>query len=354
MDDFKQKILDNPLSFIQLICGVIFFISSLLCLFLVAIDFQGDLKSVILIMGGALITIAVTASKNAVPVTMMVLIMGVLVAPRDYLLRIAHMISGSDAAFEDYAKVYPGENRDEFDVADLSQQLTKQLQSKGLSIGKKEQAAISQVLTGHQTSLLANDVREVGAREPLRQVSMGSESFRRWSRDYLDNEFFLEDMEFLRNEELIVFSGSDVASATITKLGQRVLSSFDIAGGASAQLLSAENEPRPQESSILKLNLGDKVVAEHSSNSSQVWRYFEIEENKRVELNVAVEGFGDSKVWLLGPNNIEQTIASNDDSGNGLNSQITRELEPGKYYIKIIDLNSHRPSVTIELLDRSK
>jgi tyrosinase len=50
---------------------------------------------------------------------------------------------------------------------------------------------------------------------------------------------------------------------------------------------------------------------------------------------IETHGTTDVRLSLLGPNNQTSLIASDDDSGVGLNSRLTLELNPGLYYANV-------------------
>jgi hypothetical protein len=109
---------------------------------------DASLRVPLLVMGICVIAVGMTLNKGATAITLAVLIVGILVAPREYLLRIAHMVSHSAAPFEQYAKKYEGEeqvaigpNKDQF-----AKQVLDVLEQRGVKLTPDVQKAIGRAV----------------------------------------------------------------------------------------------------------------------------------------------------------------------------------------------------------------
>jgi hypothetical protein len=177
-----------------------------------------------LLLGGlAAIILMVVRRENAAVAFLAVLIVGVLVAPRDYLLRIAHMVARPTASFEDYAKRYEGEAADPAAITKIvTERVAEALRQQGVQVDANVRKAIGDVVTDTEADRIISRVIREGAEYPLRQIRLGGDAHRELVRSYGSEPHFQEDMAFLRSERLVDFPGTAYDDAKLTSLGEQI------------------------------------------------------------------------------------------------------------------------------------
>lgn len=75
--------------------------------------------------------------------------------------------------------------------------------------------------------------------------------------------------------------------------------------------------------------------------------------SERGEYTIETRGRGDVVTKLFGPDSQTAFIAEDDDSGDGLNSRIVQQLEPGRYFVQVRHFSRHRSGEAYELTVRT-
>ena len=288
------------------------------------------LKIPLLLVGLAVISLGIVLNKGGASVVLGILIVGILVAPRDYLLRIAHMISRPDAPFEEYARRYEGERAATASPDELVNRVLTTLEGRGVELNPATRKAIDRVLTQEELSRLASRAVSEEADFPLREIMAGGSRLRSLIRDFGHEEFFREDMEFLRREGLVEFEGTDYASAQATDLGRRVAGFTGPAGGIEPFDVTGFDPGAVQDDEWEELGVPSRGT--FYLDAATKWFRFRVQEDATYAIDVrSVEG--DPVIALFGPNGF--TPRGENDDFDGLNSRLERTLEVGRYFLGV-------------------
>ena len=89
-----------------------------------------------------------------------------------------------------------------------------------------------------------------------------------------------------------------------------------------------------------------------------VWRSFDIVNSAEYQIDVmSSRGIGDPVLWLYDSN--KSLLADDDDGGSGVNAQVRRFLDPGKYLVGVRSLGNRQAQfdirvASVEVLQRGK
>jgi hypothetical protein len=316
------------------------------------------LRVPLLLSGLSAIVLFVIRRESAAVAFAAILIVGVLVAPRDYLLRIAHMIARPTAAFEDYAKRYDGEVADPATVSKIiTDRVAEALKQQGVEVDASTRRAIGSVVSEAEAERIAEKVRRDGSETPLRRVAEGGESFRTFVREFGSADYFRRDMEHLRAERLVEYPGTDFASAKVTALGEQIvrrLQPLSSSFPSAAARLSSEARP-PAETEMTAINVPESRRVK-ISGGRPAWFSFDVSQAGKYQIWArTTDKTVDTSLALFSAKTKDQ-IAYDDDGGGGvggLDPKIERTIEPGRYYIRLEELfaiGSKEFTVTLSLL----
>ena len=216
--NIAQQALDKPESVLQIGAGVLLSISVFVALGTAI--FGSSLPVVPLLVAGlSVILLSLVWSRHAVPTTLAILIIGTMVAPREYLTSIAHMITRTETPIGDYADWVGREKTPSTD--DIVKEVLKILTDEGVSVTPEIKEQVSRLLSERELADLWDRVLIEGALVPLEAVIDGeieslSDSLRSVS-------YFEEDMNFLRREGLITFGSQRYEEAIATDIGRQIV-----------------------------------------------------------------------------------------------------------------------------------
>jgi hypothetical protein len=297
------------------------------------------LRVPLLLSGLSAIVLFVIRRESAAVAFVAVLIVGVLVAPRDYLLRIAHMIARPTAAFEDYAKRYEGEASDPAVVSKaITDRVAEALKKQGVEVDANTRRAIGDVVTETEAERITERIRRGGAETPLSRVVTGGDTLRDFVREFGSSEFFRRHMELLRAERLVEFSGAEFSSSRPTPLGEQInrrLQRPDSAFSLETSRSSGRTRP-PPEGEMTQIRVPETRQVQIIS-SQPVWFKFDVSQSSRYQILVKATDKSDMALALFSAKNNEQ-IAYDDDSGGGVDPKLERSLDPGRYFVRLDEL----------------
>ena len=339
----RSILIDTHEPILRLAAGGLLVLSSLaaICSWIFGSD---NIEAPLLLAGVSVIALGVILTKAPSAVMLATLIVGYLVVPEDYLLRIAHMVTGSTAKLEDYTRQSEESNPDEFVNALL----------KAVEPGQSSSLASTRTrLSEALGSEMARRVRREGATTPLRQIVRGdSESL---FREFGLTEFFVDDMEFLRSQGLVTFFRREFDTAEPTSLGIQVAEILEegdfgvlddsLRLSGSERLDMFQVVPTDRIATLEEISFGDNGPFTFELTRAS-WHRLNVPVTRRYEINI--ESFsGDPLAGLYdGHGNL---LDQNDDGGSGLDSRLAVRLERGEYLLGIVNLWSEVVEYSIKL-----
>jgi hypothetical protein len=340
VDGIGRRSLENPVSFAQVTLTFVLLAAAVLVLVAWSANTSDqDLRVPLLVLGLAVIGLGMTISKGAAAITLAVLIVGILVAPREYLLRIAHMISHSAAPFEQYAKTYDSEIVQGPNTTDqVADRVIGLLKQRGVKVEPEVAKAIDRVVTGEELDRIARKIRAEGADYPLRKIVAGGRDWDSFRREFADNDMFLADMRVLQGEGLVVTTRPDFADAAVTELGRNVLTNALEGRALSSMALGSskafDNVPSPATMPIIAVSRPIRRALAVATTAD--WLKFTVPSAGRYVIEVS--SAGDPTIRLLGPNAMVVAHENDDRPGDSTDSLIDATLQPGEYYLGIASL----------------
>lgn len=115
---------------------------------------------------------------------------------------------------------------------------------------------------------------------------------------------------------------------------------IDVLDGAALGIIYDDTITPPQEIPLIVVGANPTQADIGASGEADLFRF---EVNSFGSHTMYTTGSSDTFMTLFGPNNQNIEVASNDDGGENLNSQITRNLSAGIYYLRI---RLYSPSAT--------
>lgn len=195
------------------------------------ISFYRHLRSVELMLTlaatGLVVAIIGRVEKpNPFVLTFGILLIGALIVPSNDIVRFALIATGSDKSYASFFQ----SGRSGSDLAgrstDVANKILTELNQAGFTgtlAPERRKVAVdiieSEVKKEREITLL-DQVRSRGAMETLQATTSDLE---RWIYKYSAKEKFIDDLRYLRSENLISFPYDDVDSIAITQLGRTVL-----------------------------------------------------------------------------------------------------------------------------------
>ena len=285
-----------------------------------------------------------------------VLLVGALIVPREFLISIAHMITKPETSIEQYRSYSDIISEDrETRIANIASDAILQiLKDNGIDI--KDSTNITQDISKQMARIISDetleDIREriiqQGAIIPL--MAVVDENIDKLYDDLGTSQFFIEDMNFLQQEGLVTFEGNDFGRAKLTDHGMHVIgyirrsdrSSLSSIGGLSVDLFEI---PRELENIPIS-TIGESKSYGFGENGTG-WHRFSVK--GPTDFTIKVTSKGDPFISLYRSDEFD-FVAEDDDSGSGLNSKIEIALDPGEYYIGVIDLMSKPDEYSLEIV----
>jgi hypothetical protein len=295
-----------------------------------------------------------------------VFLIGALIVPSRDIVKFALIASGSDRSYETFFRS-GGSGADlagrSTDVANkILTELSQARFMEPLSPEDRKRAVQiveSEVRKEREITLL-EQVRGRGAMEALKAAA---DDVERWVYKYGEEEKFIEDLRYLRSEDLISFAYEDLETIKITALGRTVLDRASAeAVGPSVSLASRQPDARNQRlqttatSQPLRtrnlcppdaMNLPDATVELLSEEGHKVqlellpsYARFSVKESASYQIDVKVDVSSpnnqvDPELILMKINSDGgcTLVGADDDGGTGLDSSLLTNLELGDYLI---------------------
>lgn len=333
LSDLFDRVKASPDQFFQVSTITLFTISSLIAIGHAIVSSFPVVP--LLVAGLCVIVLAVMWTKTVVPAMLAILIVGTVVAPREYLTAIAHMISRTETPIEDYAALIAGETA-EPRTADVTQDLVKTLEDAGLVLTREVEKEVSIILSERELADVWSRVDRHNATIPLDWVISGEIASQ--TRRYSSNEFFVEDMNLLRSEGLVSFPGTRFQDAVATEMGRQVaafnLRDRVLLADDSSSLALVDEMPVtiPPRGEMLIIGVPSDSRHAFSSDGTAVWHRFSVQNSGTISIDVRSEE-SDPVIQLYDRGG--SLLASDDDSGEDLGSLITLDLDPGEYFLRV-------------------
>ena len=295
-----------------------------------------DLRPPLVLIGLSVIIFALSLNAAWGGVLLTVAIVGYLVAPPEYIIRIAHTLSRSPAPLEGYPPRAADIIASPSDVrtnTQLAESINEILDRRGLQLNREINKEIDEAITNEEVDRLAFRVTSQGADYPLEEIA--AERTSRLIEEHVGETFFEEDMGFLLRQGLITADSRDFGDASITELGLRVVE--ELVGVSTS---GAETPPPLTRMTRLSM----EQVFRATDVTEPQWFRIDIEEDGRYQID-AVTTSGDPTVALYGPDG--SRMAFDDDGGDTrlLSARIEYPLAQGSYSIK---LDNYRPDMSGE------
>lgn len=304
----------------------------------------------------SLVVAMIGRAQNPFVLTFGILLIGALIVPSGDLVKFALIASGSDKTYGSFSQSagsgtdLAGRSTDvankiltELDLNDFLLPLVVERRKVAIIIVEDE------VRKEREITLL-EQVRARGALDALKAMDNDVEG---WVYKYGSEEKFVEDLRYLRSEDLLSFAYDDLDTIDVTLLGETVLARADpeSAGGLdSGASLSADSTAFPRASSeqfgcpsdferFPDVSNELKSAEGRLMNLERGFQYmrFEVDNggNYRIDVKVISEWTVDPilEVFYLADADNCIFLGDDDDGGDDLNSRMLIQLEPGKYLI---------------------
>ena len=315
--------LREPLLLFRFAAAVILLGSSVLVLlaWLFGDASLNDLRPPLVLIGLSVMIFALSLNPAWGGVLLTVGIVGYLVAPSEYITRLAHIFMGSGTPLQDYPRAIGIATTSDVGVnAQLTETINEILSQRGLQLTPEISKEIDQAITNEEVERLAFRVAGQGADYPLEEVAAGRTS--RLANEHAGENYFDRDMGFLLRQGLIEANDSDYRDATITELGSRVAE--ELAGSSTLPV-----EPPPL-ASMERVPIGQRTRV---GVIEPEWFRIEVEQAGTYQID-AISINGDPTLALYGADG--SRLAYDDDGGDSLwSSRIEYSLSLGSYAVEL-------------------
>lgn len=344
--NFGDTLVKQPLPTIQLVLSAILIFSSMITLigWLSSVQ-MGDLQVPMILVGLTVIALFVTINNNIAAVLIAIMIIGVIVAPENYLLRITHMMSQPETPVKDYMGDYGAKQEQPATLSpdQLVERIVSDLRARDVQVQEQLKEELGLAISREATEFLSGRVRDEDADFPLGGVVAGGTALENLVQRHGTEDYFIEDMAFLRREGLIQFSDDDYSEAVPTNLGRLVAENIDSREGFT---VSPFDRARPAPADMETLNLNESAKFQPLEDEV-FWLKFSVSESAEYYLEANSIQNGDPMMRLYGPDEFI-LVEMDDDSGDGLDSRIERNLAEGRYYLGVRDLGEKGNAIEVK------
>ncbi len=313
-----------------------------------------------------------------------IFLIGALIVPSSDIVRFALVASGSGRDLSFLEEVSSGSGADlSGRSTDVASKIITELERFGFvqnvsDVDRRKLATniVAEEIRDERVLTLFEQVRVRGALETLGATNDG-DLLDEWILRYEEEPKFLDDLRFLRSEDLVSFVFDDLQTIKTTELGKAVLDRADTA--AEELRLDQPTEPSvadQQESSDQQLAVysgsfasscpvsGESVVTDLTRQNvvagvipvsvGERGAFFSVFEiavsgNYTVELS-ATSGFVDAFISLYRLIGDEcELLGQDDDGGPGLDSKLAQDFESGTYLLEHRNLDSFRGQAELRI-----
>jgi hypothetical protein len=100
---------------------------------------------------------------------------------------------------------------------------------------------------------------------------------------------------------------------------------------------------------MMILEVGSPLAGEaFAPDGGTRWYRFTVTDSGTYQIDVISES-GDPMIDLYGPDDVSELVGMDDDGGGGLNSRLRVRLQPGEYYLDVVELDGERGSFDVTL-----
>lgn len=338
-----------------------------------------SIDSILTISALGLIVVFMSRSTSPFVVAFAIFLIGALIVPAKDIVRFALIASGSQQKLEDFfgsGSVGPDTQGRSSDAA--SKIVTEVLNFDGYIDGKRPELIeadrilliknISRKIYEERVITILERVKSQGALELLISASSrNGEGFSDFIYKHATHEKFVDDVRFLRSEDLISFAYDDLSSLRQTQLGGDVLNFYETgvlppfgsptSGGSSVNLTEGLSVAdvygvgSVECREVLELDAVETILVELDSGKTTP-RKFEVGPPNWVKLTLDAGTFVfnataddssqiDPFMALFSVENSSCTeIENNDDGGDSLNARISGPLKTGEYLVGVTSIGS--------------
>jgi hypothetical protein len=310
----------------------------------------------LLALAGTVIILALLSrSASAIILVIGFLIIGALVVPTNDLIRFALIATGSEESYRDivFAPARFSGRKSQLDRSeDMARKIYQDLRQDGIVCDLPHTppnaviSEIQEILRREEELQAFENVLQRGSLELLLALADSEDDANdRIVYLYGQDERFIDNIEFLRQEGMVSFIYDDYNTIEILPSGKaladRVLLSRE---PTQPEAPTRAARPIPASSQITSLSVD--TPAAYPVSGAESWFTFDITREGIYEIS-ATQDMADPVLTLLEADG--QEIASNDDSAGGLNSLISLTLVRGTYYVILEDLRSSMEPITVQV-----
>jgi hypothetical protein len=322
-----------------------------------------------------LVVAIVGRAQNPFVLAFGILLIGALIVPSNDIVRFALIASGSDQNYGSFLQSARSGADLEGRSTDVASKILTELGHAGfmetLEPARRKQAIriVEDEVRKERVITLLEQVRARGALDTLRAMT---DNIKGWVYKYGKEEKFIEDLRYLRSEDLVSFAYDDLDTIAITSLGQTVLertTTVSIVAAAPGAQRSAE----PTATSV------DHVGQDVCPSDFDRWpdlskelfspggRWMKLERefnymqfvapktaNYRIDVDVIeTDSAVDPLLQLfdLTDDGGCKLLAEDDDGGIGVNSRIFLKLEKGAHLIGTAALTPNEGDVLVSIVE---
>ena len=317
----------------------------------------------IALAASGLVVAIVGRANNPFVLAFGVFLIGALIVPSNDLVRFALIASGSEKRYQDFLEATSAGADLAGRSSDVASKILTELETNGLislettENRKRAITIIEREIRNEREITLLEQVKAFGAFDALKAIS---DNVDEWIYKYSDESRFLDDLRYLRSENLIAFPYDDYHSTEVTLLGQSVLRREFHRSPTTSGLRASERREDPLESTLLDLmNLIDcpfdpgavpfftqeltgSEGREFSLGERSEYMAFQVtsDGNYQIDLeatsprNSEPQSDVDPVIWLFEMQGEQcRAIGLDDDGGTSLNSQLILRLQENSVYV---------------------
>ena len=345
MAKFRDQIFAKPLNGLLLLSVIFLVISSSFMMIATMMGWnRSDLEVVLLVFGVLAILIVILRTENALAITMAVLIIGTVVAGERFLISVTALLGRTSEEGRkfvgDLYRNQGSQSRSSVDEEALARLIIERIQQSEKPAGTE--LVVADVIRQARVQQLADRVRDESASTPL--LRLANDSWPDFLNAFRHNPSFRDDMNVLRDLELITFTGLNFENTTFTDLGRQVMdalnkSSFDRT--VFAERLESDGPIETiSDARFRKITPGTSFVDVVFLDKSDKWFKFAVARRGKFKITTEISDKNlplDTTLTLY--DSEKSIIAENDDNAEDLFSEIIMNLDEGDYFIRVSSLD---------------
>ncbi|GAB5467370.1 MAG: hypothetical protein Kilf2KO_04000 [Rhodospirillales bacterium] len=311
----------------------------------------------------SLVVAIIGRAENPFVLVFGILLIGALIVPSGDIVRFALIASGSDSAHENSTVTRSGTDLGgrSTDVASKILAELSRIDSMQTLTDAKRKVAIDVISSKVQEEREITLLEQVRARGALQVLEATERDMEQWIYKYGNDNRFLEDLRYLRSEDLLSIVYDDLQSIRITNLGRTVLDRARRERAGSRDTVTANTSvddgsvecPRETQTATQITEVAGSIPDTVVYLTSE-FEFFSLRLVESREYQITLDAIAvtnetrqdsinvDPLIYIMVAleNNRCLNLQSNDDYGDTLNAQMTVNLSEGNYFIGVTSIGA--------------